>query len=237
MYLSRRDEMTAPDGTPASLVATSVLSALGWASFFFLLAVFVWFNYKWRQDHAEAESVREDRASLAEAVTRKISEIESLQHDLELRDMIIANGRQEDGRLRHVPADVFVVGDNSDSDSDSESDSDNDEMVVQTSSYASAFTTSLQPAPVLIPAESAGNASADGEDNVAGEDNASGETKEIDEDREVQGVQRTTTPPATSPAVDPSLSPRSLAYELALAEADEDSASETCSARPSAEVR
>lgn len=245
MYLPTRDEsVPACEKTPLHTIAT-VLASLGWSFFYFLLVAYLWLLYKSRKAALEAYN---ERDSLLEDAACHRSQIHCLRDCLRSNNYLLQLEKDEVARLRREQAQVFVVGDDSDSDSGSDNGSDNgsigdgrDSLDV-TSNTGSVFSTSLRPAPARTPtptraltpvpaptpSEQAGDAKPPGPASIAGE------TPEDAAQKEDESMSR----PA-SPELSTTLSERSLAYELAVAQAgeDEDCASVISSARPSTEVR
>lgn len=243
MYLPIRDASAlACEKTRLHMTAT-VLASLGWTFFFFLLAVYIWILNKFRDAASKVDELQRERDSLSKSVVRKMSEIEALRDHLESRNMLLSLARGKVAKLRQNQ--VFVIGDDSDSDSDSYSDSDSigggrDSLDV-TSNTGSVFSTRLRPAPARTPtptqaptpvpaptpSEESGAAKTPG-----ASPSIAAETTEDGAQKEDESVSR----PA-SPELVISLSEGSLAYELAVAQAGEDCASEFASPRPSTEVR
>lgn len=227
MYLPIRDASAlACEKTRLHTTAT-VLASLGWTFFFFLLAVYIWVLNKFRDAASKVDELQRERDSLSKSVVRKMSEIEALRDHLESRNMLLSLGRGKVAKLRQNQ--VFVIGDDSDSDSESDSDSiggGRDSLDV-TSNTGSVFSTRLRPAPAPTPSEESGAAKTPG-----ASPSIAAETTEDGAQKEDESVSR----PA-SPELVISLSEGSLAYELAVAQAGEDCASEFASPRPSTEVR
>ena len=262
MYLPTRDDTPAPACETTPLQTTNaVLGYLGWALLFFLLVAFIWLLHKCRTAAHEADQLREERDSLSDSTVRRMNEIESLHRDLDTSNYLLAVAREDAAKLRRDQ--VFVVGDDSDSDSDNGSIGGGPDSLEVTANTGAVFFTSLRPAPArtptptptttstrtptptstrthtptpaltLVPAptpsEQSGGAKTPGSPSTAGETTEDGPQKEAPVDESVSR-------PA-SPELVTSVSERSLAYELAIAQAGEDCASDVSSARPSAEVR
>ncbi|KAK0749892.1 hypothetical protein B0T18DRAFT_389406 [Schizothecium vesticola] len=240
MYLPTRDDTAAPACETTPLQKTkAVLGYFGWTFFFFLLVAFIWLLHKCRTAAHDADQLREERDSLSDSIVRQMNEIEFLHRDLDTNNYLLAIAKENAAKLRRDQ--VFVVGDDSDSDSDSDNDSvggGSDSLDV-TANTGSVFSTSLRPAPartptptptrtptstraptptraltpapVPTPSEQSGGAKTPGSPSTAGETTENGPQKEAPVDESVSR-------PA-SPEFVTSVSQRSLAYELAVAQA------------------
>lgn len=249
MYLPTRDDSAPACETTPLQTINAVLGYFGWTLFFFLLVVFIWVLNKFRDAASKVDDLQRERDSLSDSVIRKMDETEALHSNLETSNTLPTIARGDVAKLRQNQ--VFVIGDDSDSDSDSDNDSidgGRDSLDV-ISNTGSVFSTRLRPAPARtptptwaptptraptpvpapIPSEQSGAAKTPGANP-----SVAGETPEDGAQKEDESMSR----PA-SPELVTSLSERSLAYELAVAQAgeDEDCASVISSARPSTEVR
>ncbi|KAK1831268.1 hypothetical protein QBC39DRAFT_352197 [Podospora conica] len=256
MYLLPRETAVpaVPDCKYTSLqTAGIVMNSLGWAFFFFLLAGFFWMLYKHRKAAIKADEVRKERDCLSLSVVRQLDKIESLRADLEVSNMLLTLAREESSHKAK-----FVIGNDSDSDSDDDGDIPSPSNAAFSTSLrpppapsptasrspspppappttrsptptrapspvrvrvlTTTLATASTPAPILAPIPS-GGAKTPETGTTGGET-----TKDVAQ-----------TPASPEPAT--SVSPQSLAYELAVAEARELDSRSPSPTRPSAEVR
>lgn len=241
MYLPTRDDSAPACETTPLQIINAVLGYFGWTLFFFLLVVFIWVLNKFRDAASKVDDLQRERDSLSDSVVRKMDEIEARHSNLETSNTLPTIARGDVAKLRQNQ--VFVIGDDSDSDSDNDSIDGGRDSLDVISNTGSVFSTRLRPAPARtptptraptpvpapIPSEQSGAAKTPGANP-----SVAGETPEDGAQKEDESMSR----PA-SPELVTSLSERSLAYELAVAQAgeDEDCASVISSARPSTEVR